>query len=104
VALLLAGAGADVAITYHTRGPRPRLSREIEALGTGDERGGDQADPAVVDRIFAEVDRRFDGWTSSSPPASGPRRSRSAVCPTFGGGHDTLTRCRVPHDPAALQR
>jgi 3-oxoacyl-[acyl-carrier protein] reductase len=61
VALLLAGAGADVAITYHTRGAEAEaVVREIEALGTrGMSAGGDHADPAVVDRIFAEVDRRF---------------------------------------------
>jgi len=61
VALRLAGAGADVAVTYHTRASEAEaVVREIEALGRrGFGAGGDHADPAVVERIFAEVDRRL---------------------------------------------
>jgi 3-oxoacyl-[acyl-carrier protein] reductase len=61
VALLLARAGADVAITYHTRAAEAgAVVREIESAGRrGMSAGGDHADPAVVERIFAEVDRRF---------------------------------------------
>ena len=61
VALLLGRGGADVAITYRTRraeaeqvvGELERLGRRALALG------GDQADPAVVEEIFTEVDRRL---------------------------------------------
>lgn len=61
VARLLAAAGADVAVTYHTRAADAEaVVREIEALGRrGLCAGGDQADPAVVERIFAAVDQRF---------------------------------------------
>ncbi len=60
-ALLLAEVGADVAITYHTRaGEAEAVVRQIEGRGRrGMSAGGDHADPAVVERIFAEVDRRF---------------------------------------------
>lgn len=60
-ALLLARAGADVAVTYHTREDAAvETVREIEALGRrGFAAGGDLADPDVVERIFAELDSRF---------------------------------------------
>jgi 3-oxoacyl-[acyl-carrier protein] reductase len=62
-ALLLARAGADVALTYHTRADEAETTaREIQALGrrtyVG---GGDLADPQVVDRLLAGVKREFAG-------------------------------------------
>jgi 3-oxoacyl-[acyl-carrier protein] reductase len=60
-ALLLARAGADVAITCHSRlAEADAVVGEIERLGRRAMRAsGDHADPAVIERIFAEVDRRF---------------------------------------------
>jgi 3-oxoacyl-[acyl-carrier protein] reductase len=60
-ALLLARAGADVAITCHSRlAEADAVVGEIERLGRRAMRAsGDHADPAVVERIFAEVDQRF---------------------------------------------
>jgi 3-oxoacyl-[acyl-carrier protein] reductase len=60
-ALLLARAGADVALTFHTRADEAEsAAREVEALGrrtyVG---GGDLADPEVVDRLMAGVRREF---------------------------------------------
>lgn len=59
VALLLARAGANVAVTYHTRqAEATAVAREVEALGRrAASAGGDHADCAVVERIFAEVER-----------------------------------------------
>lgn len=62
-AVLLARAGADVALTYHTRADEAEsAAREIQALGrrtyVG---GGDLADPEVVDRLRAGVKREFGG-------------------------------------------
>jgi 3-oxoacyl-[acyl-carrier protein] reductase len=62
-ALLLARAGADVALTFHTRADQAEAAaREIQALGrrtyVG---GGDLADPDVVDRLLAGVRREFGG-------------------------------------------
>lgn len=61
VALLFARAGADVAITFRRRaGEAGSVVREIEALGRRSlSAGGEHADPRVVERIFAEVDRAF---------------------------------------------
>jgi 3-oxoacyl-[acyl-carrier protein] reductase len=61
VALLLARAGADVAITCHSRvAEADAVVAEIERLGRrGMRAAGDHADPAVVERIFAEVGDRF---------------------------------------------
>ena len=61
--VLLARAGADVALTYHTRADEAEsAAREIQALGrrtyVG---GGDLADPEVVDRLRAGVKREFGG-------------------------------------------
>ena len=60
-ALLLARAGADVAITYHTRtSDADATVREIRALGRhGAAFGGDQADPAVVTAMAEGVRREF---------------------------------------------
>jgi 3-oxoacyl-[acyl-carrier protein] reductase len=60
-ALLLARAGADVALTFHTRADEAEsTARDIQALGrrtyVG---GGDLADPEVVDRLLAGVRREF---------------------------------------------
>jgi 3-oxoacyl-[acyl-carrier protein] reductase len=60
-ALLLARAGADVALTFHTRADEAEsAAREIQALGrrafVG---GGDLADPEVVDRLLAGIRREF---------------------------------------------
>ena len=62
-ALLLARAGADVALTFHTRADEAEsAAREIRALGrrayVG---GGDLADPEVVDRLLAGIRREFGG-------------------------------------------
>ncbi len=61
VALLLARAGADVAITYRSRSAEAdTVVREIQGLGRrAIASGGDHADTAVVERIFGEVDRAF---------------------------------------------
>ncbi|HYC33933.1 MAG TPA: SDR family oxidoreductase, partial [Gemmatimonadales bacterium] len=60
-ALLLARAGADVAITCHTRlGEADAVVAEIERLGRRALRvAGDHADPALVTRMFAEIDERL---------------------------------------------
>jgi 3-oxoacyl-[acyl-carrier protein] reductase len=60
-ALLLARAGADVALTFHTRADEAEsAAREVQAMGrrayVG---GGDLADPEVVDRLLAGVRREF---------------------------------------------
>ena len=60
-ALLLARAGADVALTFHTRAQDAEsTAREIRSLGrrayVG---GGDLSDPKVVDRIFSGVRSEF---------------------------------------------
>jgi 3-oxoacyl-[acyl-carrier protein] reductase len=60
-ALLLAKAGADVALTFHTRADQAdAVAREIETLGrrtfVG---GGDLGDPEVVDRLLAGIRREF---------------------------------------------
>ena len=62
-ALLLARAGADVAITYYSRtADADRTVREIEALGRrGFAWGGDLADPEVVERITSQVEQAFGG-------------------------------------------
>ena len=61
VALLLARAGADVAITCHTRlAEADAVVGEIGRLGRrGIRVGGDHADPAVVERIFSAVEERI---------------------------------------------
>ena len=61
-ALLLAQAGADVAVTYHTRAADAQeVARAIEALGRrGGALGGDHADPVAVERIFAQLEARFE--------------------------------------------
>lgn len=60
-AMLLASAGADVAVTYHTRADAARETvREIQALGRHSfAAGGDLAEPDVVDRIYTELDSAF---------------------------------------------
>ncbi|HEY3011637.1 MAG TPA: SDR family NAD(P)-dependent oxidoreductase [Gemmatimonadales bacterium] len=60
-ALLLARAGADVAVTFHTRADQAEAAaREIQALGRRTYvSGGDLADPEVVDRLLAGVEREF---------------------------------------------
>jgi 3-oxoacyl-[acyl-carrier protein] reductase len=60
-ALLLARAGADVALTYHTRANEAEsAAREIRGLGrrayVG---GGDLGDPEVVDRLLTGIRREF---------------------------------------------
>jgi 3-oxoacyl-[acyl-carrier protein] reductase len=62
-ALLLARAGADVAITYHTRvAAADAVVREIRALGRRAAAfGGDQADPAVVTVMAEGVRRELGG-------------------------------------------
>src|SRR4051812_31933717 len=60
-ALLLARAGADVALTFHTRADEAEAAaRDVRGLGrrayVG---GGDLSDPEVVDRLMAGVRREF---------------------------------------------
>jgi 3-oxoacyl-[acyl-carrier protein] reductase len=60
-AVLLARAGADVALTFHSRADQAEaVAREIQSLGrrtyVG---GGDLGDPEVVDRLLAGVRREF---------------------------------------------
>jgi len=60
-ALLLARAGADVALTFHTRADQAEsVAREVQAVGrrtyVG---GGDLGDPDVVDRLVAGIRREF---------------------------------------------
>jgi 3-oxoacyl-[acyl-carrier protein] reductase len=60
-ALLLARAGADVAVTYRSRGAEAEeVVREMVALGRRALAvGGDLADPATSDRLASEVSRAF---------------------------------------------
>ena len=62
-ALLLARAGADVALAYHTRtDDAEATAREIRTLGRRAMiSGGDLADPAAADRLAAAVKRDFGG-------------------------------------------
>jgi 3-oxoacyl-[acyl-carrier protein] reductase len=60
-ALLLARAGADVALTFHTRADQAEsVAREVQAVGrrtyVG---GGDLGDPEMVDRLVAGIRREF---------------------------------------------
>lgn len=70
-ALLAARAGADVALTYHTRRAEAEaVAGAIRALGRrAVATGGDLADPAVHQRIFAEVGDTFgrlDGFVANA--------------------------------------
>ncbi len=60
---LLARAGVHVGISYHSReADARRVVENIRALGVrGWAEGGDLADRAVVDRLFARADSEFDG-------------------------------------------
>jgi 3-oxoacyl-[acyl-carrier protein] reductase len=60
-ALLLAQAGADVALTFHTRADQAEaVARELQVLGRRTYiGGGDLGDPEVVDRLLAGVRREF---------------------------------------------
>jgi 3-oxoacyl-[acyl-carrier protein] reductase len=62
-ALLLARAGADVAVTYHTRAAEAEATAaEIRSLGRrAYVTGGDLSDPSVAERVAAEVKRNFAG-------------------------------------------
>lgn len=62
-ALLLARAGADVALTFHTRAEEGEsAAREIEALGRRTfVAGGDLANPEMVERLLAGVKHEFGG-------------------------------------------
>jgi 3-oxoacyl-[acyl-carrier protein] reductase len=59
--LLLARSGADIALTYHTRaGDAEATVGQVEALGRRAYAwGGDLADPAVVERIMSDVERKL---------------------------------------------
>jgi 3-oxoacyl-[acyl-carrier protein] reductase len=61
--LLLARAGADVALTYHTRAAdADATARDVRSLGRRAYiSGGDLADPGVADRLTADVKREFGG-------------------------------------------
>ncbi|MDE2981212.1 MAG: SDR family oxidoreductase [Gemmatimonadota bacterium] len=58
---LLAEAGADVGISYHSRSAEAdRVVNEARAMGVNSwAEGGDLADRAAVDRLFSRVDREF---------------------------------------------
>jgi 3-oxoacyl-[acyl-carrier protein] reductase len=60
-ALLLARAGADIAVTYHTRAADAKATvDEVEALGRrAFALGGDLADPEVVERIMSDVELKL---------------------------------------------
>ena len=60
-AVLLARAGADVAVTYHTRAEDAEATvAEVRRLGRrGFATGGDLADPDVVARTFDQFDGEF---------------------------------------------
>lgn len=60
-ALLFASAGADVAVTYHTREEEAEATiAEVRRLGRrGFAAGGDLADPKVVARTFDRLDGEF---------------------------------------------
>lgn len=62
-ALLLARAGADVAITYHTRrSDADRVIAELHEAGVrAFAHGGDHADRTVVDALFERVAAEFGG-------------------------------------------
>jgi 3-oxoacyl-[acyl-carrier protein] reductase len=62
-ALLLARAGAHVALTYHTRADEAEATaREIQSLGRRTfVAGGDLANPDVAERLVAGVKREFGG-------------------------------------------
>ncbi len=62
-AVLLARAGADVALSYHTRtDDAEATAREIRTLGRRAMiSGGDLADPEAADRLAAAVKRDFGG-------------------------------------------
>ena len=62
-ALLLARAGADVALTFRTRAEDAEsVAREVRALGRrAVVAGGDLADPGVVERIFSGVRDELGG-------------------------------------------
>jgi len=61
--LLLARAGAHVALTYHTRADEAEATaREIQSLGRRTfVAGGDLANPDVAERLIAGVKREFGG-------------------------------------------
>jgi 3-oxoacyl-[acyl-carrier protein] reductase len=62
-ALLLAQAGADVAISYHTRaGEADAVADAARAMGVRSfAHGGDVRDPAAVERLFERVDQELGG-------------------------------------------
>jgi 3-oxoacyl-[acyl-carrier protein] reductase len=59
--LLLARAGADIALTFHTRADEAEAAaRDVRSLGRRAYVGaGDLSDPEVVDRLMAGVRREF---------------------------------------------
>ena len=58
---LLAGAGADVGISYHRRSAEARrVVAEAGDMGVSSwAEGGDLADPEAVDRLFSRLDQEF---------------------------------------------
>jgi 3-oxoacyl-[acyl-carrier protein] reductase len=62
-ALLLARAGADVALTYYTRAAEAEaVAREVRSFSRkAFVAGGDLADPRVAERLAAELKREFGG-------------------------------------------
>src|SRR3954454_14516200 len=62
-AVLLARAGADIALTYHTRAADAETAaREIERLGRrAYALGGDLGDPGIVDGLMVQVEQELGG-------------------------------------------
>lgn len=93
VSLMLAEAGADVALTYHTRLKAAEgVARQVRELGRrAYVAGGDLADTAAVERLFDGVRSEFGGldifvanagiWPAEETPlrAMSPARWRATV-------------------------
>ena len=84
-ALLLARAGADVALPSTSRAAEAEaVAGEIRALGRRALAvGGDLADPAVVERMAASVAARSAGSTCFVANAGDLARGRGAARPRF---------------------
>src|SRR5690606_17774552 len=82
VALLLAGHGADVGVTWHTRAADAEaVTRAVRGMGRkAFAAGGDLADPGVVERVFREFRAcfgRLDLFVANAgvwPPEAVPLR------------------------------
>ena len=93
-ALLLARSGADIALTYHTRGQDAEVTvGEVEALGRrAFAFGGDLADPAVVERTMSEVLRHLGIAEQRAGRAAREPGLALAALPHAAGEFDDLAR------------